>query len=145
MIAKNEVATKVAIYVKEKAKKIRAFNYEAFTDEDLKRQFKKLSALDYFALTEVKYKELLDVVNAMESNYAKVKLCSYKDNTKCDLSLEPEITERFSQSRDAEELKYYWTKWYDAAGAPVKKQFLRYVELANEAAVLNSKFLNKYI
>lgn len=139
---KNDVAEKAAVFAKEKAKEIREFNFNDFEDEDLKRQFKKLSALDYFALSEEKYKELLNVVDGMQSNYAKVKVCDYVDKTKCDLSLEPEITEKFQKSRDPEELKYYWTQWYDAAGTPAKGNFLRYAELANEAAKLNSNIYN---
>lgn len=142
MVRKNDVAERAAVFAKEKAKEIREYNFNDFEDEDLKRQFKKLSALDYYALSEEKYKELLNVVDGMQSNYAKVKVCDYVDKTKCNLSLEPEITEKFQKSRDPEELKYYWTKWYDAAGTPAKDNFLRYVELANEAAKLNSKIFN---
>lgn len=140
---KNDVAAKAAIFAREKAKEIREFNFNAFKDEDLKRQFKKLSTLDYFALSDEKYKELLNVIDEMQSNYAKVKVCDYKDATKCDLSLEPEISAKFEKSHDPEELKYYWTKWYDAAGTPSKANFLRYTELVNEAARLNSNKIFK--
>uniref|UniRef100_A0A8W7P386 Angiotensin-converting enzyme n=1 Tax=Anopheles coluzzii TaxID=1518534 RepID=A0A8W7P386_ANOCL len=51
----------------------------------------------------------------MQENYAKVKVCDYRDNSKCDLALEPELTEIMATSRDPEELKYYWQQWYDAA------------------------------
>lgn len=32
---------------------------------------------------------LTDAVNGMQSNYAKVHVCSYEDKNKCDLQLEP--------------------------------------------------------
>lgn len=44
-----------------------------------------------------------------------------------------------SKSEDADELQYYWTQWYDKAGTAVRSQFNRYVQLSNEAAVLNSE------
>lgn len=50
-----------------------------------------------------------------------------------------ELTEILSKSEDPEELKYYWTQWYDKAGTPVRSLFDKYVELNKEAAVLNSK------
>lgn len=99
----------------------------------------------------------------MQSNYAKVRVCSFTNRTKCDLQLEPgnfgtqamcrdrcfifslflfcvsEITEILLKSEDPEELKYYWTQWYDKAGTPVRSLFDKYVELNKEAAVLNSE------
>lgn len=35
------------------------------------------------------FKVLMKAVSGMESNFATAKVCSYKDPTKCDLSLEP--------------------------------------------------------
>lgn len=50
-----------------------------------------LSKLGYAALPADKFAELINAVNAMQANYAKVKICSYKDRTKCDFQLEPGI------------------------------------------------------
>lgn len=74
----------------------------------------------------------------MESNYAKVKVCSYQDPTKCDLQLEPELTEILVNSDDPKELQYYWTQWYDLAGTPTREHYDTYLRLNKEAAVLNS-------
>ena len=86
-----------------------------------------------------KFKQLQDSLSNMQTNYAKVKICSFEDNTKCDLSIEPHLLEIFSKSRNADELKYYWLQWYNLAGTTVKGDFAKYVQLKNEAAVLNSK------
>lgn len=75
----------------------------------------------------------------MQSNYAKVKICSFEDNTKCNLSIEPDMLEIFAKSRNADELKYYWLQWYNLAGTKVKADFVKYVELKNEAAKMNSE------
>jgi peptidyl-dipeptidase A len=119
------------------AKKLNTFDWRNFKDADLKRKFKKLSKLDYAALPEAKYKELLGALSSMQSNYAKVKVCDYNDKTKCDLALEPELTEILISSRDPEELKYYWLEWYNRAGAPTKEDFKKYVALNREAALMN--------
>lgn len=102
-----------------------------------------MSSLGDAALPDDKYRQLLEAVSAMESNYAKVRVCDYKDKSKCDLQLEPEIESILETSRDPEELQYYWQQWYDKAGAPTRKHFDTYVRLTNEAAVLNSEYYKK--
>lgn len=51
-----------------------------------------------------------------------------------------EITEILASCRNPEELKYYWLEWYNKAGRPTRKDFQKYVDIANEAALLNSKY-----
>lgn len=123
--------------MQEVARELRKFNYKDFKDADLKRKIKKMTDLGYAALAEDKFTQLLDAISSMSENYAMAKVCDYKDRTKCDLSLEPELTETLATSRDPEELKHYWIQWYDAAGAPTRDNFLKYVQLNKEAAELN--------
>ncbi|XP_055641474.1 angiotensin-converting enzyme-like [Toxorhynchites rutilus septentrionalis] len=134
---KKETATEFAEVAKSVAQELRQFDYQSFRNEDLKRRFKELTKLDYAALPEDKFKELFGAVANMESNYAKIKLCTYKDNANCQLSLDPELTEIMASSRDAEELKYYWIEWYNRAGKPTRESFQKYVDLNTEAAKLN--------
>lgn len=68
---------------------MQAFNFRVYKDEDLKRKFGILSKLGYAALPDNKYRKLMNTIDAMESNYAKVRICSYNDRQKCDLQLEP--------------------------------------------------------
>lgn len=68
---------------------MQAFNFRVYKDEDLKRKFNILSKLGYAALPDNKYRKLMNTIDAMESNYAKVRICSYTDRQKCDLQLEP--------------------------------------------------------
>ena len=134
---KNEISAEVAKYMKEVSKDLLKFNWQSYQSDDLKRQFKMLSKLGYAALPEEDYAELLDTLSSMESNFAKVRVCDYKDKEKCDLSLDPEIEEVITKSRDPEELKYYWREFYDKAGTPTRKAFDRYIELNTKAARLN--------
>ena len=113
------------------------YRYNEYKDPDLKRKFKKLTQLGDAALPKDKYTALTRAVSNMESNYAKVKICSYENRVKCNLQLD-DLVHIFASSRDPEELKYYWQEWYNKAGKPVKKDFTNYVELTNESARLNS-------
>lgn len=42
-----------------------------------------------------------------------------------------------AESRDYDELLFAWKGWRDAAGKVLRKDYNRYVELANKAATLN--------
>ncbi|XP_052864217.1 angiotensin-converting enzyme-like [Anopheles cruzii] len=135
---KNQVAAENASFFKEVAERLAKYDYNSFHDEDLKRRIERLVGLGYSALPEDRFGKIMDAINNMKENYAKVKICDYHDRTKCDLELEPELTEILAKSRDPEELKYYWQQWHDAAGAPTREDFQTYVELNNEAAKLNN-------
>ncbi|XP_039447371.1 angiotensin-converting enzyme-like isoform X2 [Culex pipiens pallens] len=127
-----------ALFSKEVARELRKYDWQNFKNGDLKRMFKKMTDLGYAALPEAKFTELLDAISSMSENYATAKVCDYKNREKCDLALEPELTEIFATSRDPEELKYYWTQWYDKAGTPTREAFDKYIKLSNEAAKLNN-------
>uniref|UniRef100_A0A2H1V7I0 Angiotensin-converting enzyme n=2 Tax=Spodoptera frugiperda TaxID=7108 RepID=A0A2H1V7I0_SPOFR len=113
------------------------YRWQDFQDFTLRRMFKKYSQLGVSALPDEKYKQLMQLVAGMESNYATAKICDYKDRSKCNLSLEPEITELFAKSQDPEELKHLWVEWHKEAGAKARHNFTEYVRLYNEAAKLN--------
>lgn len=73
----------------EKVKEMQKFDYRNFKDSNLKRMFKKLAKLNYDILPDDKYRKLMDAITAMQSNYGKIRICSYSNRTKCDLQLEP--------------------------------------------------------
>ncbi|XP_075150051.1 angiotensin converting enzyme [Haematobia irritans] len=135
---RNEISAENAKFLKEVAKDIQKFNWRTYGSADVRRQFKSLSKTGYSALPAEDYAELLEVLSAMESNFAKVRVCDYKNSAKCDLSLDPEIEEIITKSRDPEELKYYWTQFYDKAGTPTRSNFEKYVELNTKSAKLNN-------
>ncbi|KAG4080630.1 hypothetical protein HA402_013160 [Bradysia odoriphaga] len=122
----------------EKAEETLKYNFHAYQNEDLTRQFEKLTKLGYAALPDDKYMELQTAITSMESNYAKIKVCSFSDRSNCTLQLEPEIESILAESQNPEELKYYWEQWYNLAGTRTKKDFTTYVRLKNEAARLNN-------
>ena len=68
--------------------------------------------------------------NILLSTYGTTKVCD-SNNTKC-LSLEPEIKNIFKNSRDYNELFYYWKGWHDLTGNRMKDLYLQTVELNNK-------------
>lgn len=85
-----------------------------------------------------RYQEYEKIISDMENIYSTAKICDYKNRSKCDLALEPELTEILMKSRDPEELKYIWIEWRKATGEKVKSLYPKYVELSNLAATLNN-------
>ena len=80
-----------------------------------------------------KAEELTKIAAAMEGAYGKGKWCSpaAADEDGC-LDIE-EITEILATSRDPKRLREVWEGWHTIS-PPIKKDFVRYVELANEGA-----------
>jgi peptidyl-dipeptidase A len=80
-----------------------------------------------------KAEELTRIAAAMEGAYGKGKWCSPSagDEDGC-LDVE-EITEIMATNRDPKRLREVWEGWHTIA-PPIKKDFVRYVELANEGA-----------
>ncbi|MBS2033215.1 MAG: M2 family metallopeptidase [Deltaproteobacteria bacterium] len=73
--------------------------------------------------------ELAQIKTAMDSGYGKAKYC--KPNGKC-LSLD-DLEKTLAESRNYDELVDAWVGWHDQA-APMRQEYVRYVELANEGA-----------
>lgn len=135
---KVDANQKMAKFSKTVAKTLLEYDFKNFENATLKRLIGKLADNGDEMLEPEDYRELQNQITKMQNNYAKVKIPGFKDKSKL-LELEPEITEIFETSTDPEELKYYWTQWYDLAGTPVKDEFFKYAELKNKAARLNGE------
>ncbi|KAJ1523168.1 hypothetical protein ONE63_001059 [Megalurothrips usitatus] len=133
-----KVSAETARFEKETWAETSKYFWKTYSDPDIRRQFKKLSVLGDAALPDDKREKLERLVSEMSSAYSTAKVCDYKKREKCDLNLEPELTQLLAKSRDAEELKYIWVEFRKAAGDKLRKQFTEYVQLSNEAARLNN-------
>ena len=102
-------------------------------DERRQLDLLKLSLVLVTPQDPKKAEELTRIAAAMEGTYGKGKWCSPAagDEDGC-LDVE-EITEIMATSRDAKRLREVWEGWHTIA-PPIKKDFVRYVELANEGA-----------
>ncbi|XP_059056714.1 angiotensin-converting enzyme-like [Achroia grisella] len=132
-----QVSLEIAEEEKEYWKETMSYLWHEYEDPDLKRMFKKYSELGTSALPEDLNQRLLTAISNMQSIYAKATICDYKDRNKCDLHVEPDVTDIFANSEDPEELKYTWLEWHKAAGAPSRGNFTEYIQMDNEAAKLN--------
>lgn len=59
----------------------------------------------------------------------------------CDMQLDPEISRILAHSRIESELLYVWKSFRDKTGPKLKNRFMRYVQLANQAAVATGMFI----
>ncbi|KAG5891815.1 hypothetical protein JTB14_027777 [Gonioctena quinquepunctata] len=133
-----EVASAAAKEEKETWQSVIQYDWNRFSDYSLKRQFRFYSVLGQAALPEDKFKRLREIISDMEGIYAKAKICDFKDDKKCDLALEPEITSILTNSRNPEELSHAWLQWRNSVGPKCKNNYVEYVNLSNEAAKLNN-------
>jgi peptidyl-dipeptidase A len=131
--ANQELATNASLEYSEFRKvywkTLVSFPWKSFKNKTLKRQFFLESTLSTDILSSEKIKELADLINKMKEIYSTAKVCDYKINTTCDLSLDPDITDKLAESRDYDELEYYWVEWREASGKKMPHYYKKYVDL----------------
>ncbi|CAH1187235.1 unnamed protein product [Phyllotreta striolata] len=132
------VSTEVANFQKEIWRQVNQYNWQQFSDYSLRRQFWYYSVIGEPALPEAKYKMLTKLVSDMESIYSTAKICELNNPNKCDLALEPDLTNIMATSNDEKELKHVWIEWRNSVGPKCKDSYKSYVELSNESARLNN-------
>jgi len=74
--------------------------------------------------------ELARIVSGMEGTYGKGKYCPSGPESCKDLE---DLSKIMAESRDPKQLQDAWTGWH-AISKPIRKDFVRYVELANKGA-----------
>jgi peptidyl-dipeptidase A len=74
--------------------------------------------------------ELTRIVSSMEGTYGKGKYCPSGPESCKDLE---DLSKILAESRDPKQLSEAWTGWH-AISKPIRKDFVRYVELANKGA-----------
>lgn len=138
-------------------KKSAHFVNRPISDPNVKRQLHKIFEQGKCGLNDKKYDELNNLINQMKTNYKQAKICPYTGTMPhnilnggneteritthyaayCDLSIENDLQRIMEVSRNADELKYIWTNWYNKVGAPNRNNFMRYVDLVNHAAQIH--------
>lgn len=135
---KRVAQEKLAVFMKDSALKLVRFKNVDFKNETLKRIIKKMTNIGDAILEASDYGKLEEAITRMKSNFAAAKVSGFTNKNET-MSMEPEITKIFDNSRNPDELKYYWTQWHDLTGTPVKKNFFEYVNLRNKASQKNSE------
>ena len=77
----------------------------------------------------------------MKDIYGHVRICPFNSHESlyCDLELDPDVTRLMANSRNNLELIHVWREWHDKTGPPLKNKFMRYVQIANQAARMNGE------
>ncbi|KAB0805544.1 hypothetical protein PPYR_02514 [Photinus pyralis] len=117
-------------------KKAVTFNRSVLSDPTAKRQLTFLIATSKASLNDEKYNEIHHLISEMKDVYAQTQICPFNnfDATFCNIHLEPDITRLMAHSRNPAELLHVWKEWHDNVGPPLKNKFMRYTQLANQAA-----------
>ncbi|XP_063977804.1 angiotensin-converting enzyme-like [Diachasmimorpha longicaudata] len=119
-------------------KKAVSFAWSRIPDPLARRQLKMIAVKGRNSLTEDKFNEIHHLIVEMKESYTRARLCPYKKmGTACDLDMDHDVSRIMAKSRDYEELLHYWRAWQEAVGPPLKNKYMRYVQLANQAARLN--------
>lgn len=83
--------------------------------------------------------QIYHLIAEMKDIYNNIKICPFKGfNNYCDMRLDPDIIRTMAHSRNYDELQYIWSEWRKKT-APTKNKFMRYVQLANQAATAMGK------
>ena len=107
-----------------------------FQDYDVARKLKLMKNIGTSALDDAKIARFLAITTGMGETYSKAKVPDFETKTK-QFSLEPELTERMTLSRNPKELQYCWEQWREASGKQMIDSYKEYVDLYNEAASIN--------
>ena len=100
------------------------------------RKLKLMKNIGTSALDDAKIARFLALTTGMGETYSKAKVPDFETKKK-QFSLEPELTERMMVSRNPKELQFYWEQWREASGKQMINSYKEYVDLYNEAAVIN--------
>ncbi|RZB38755.1 hypothetical protein BDFB_008530 [Asbolus verrucosus] len=117
-------------------------NPDDYVDENIKRQVRIVRVLGIPALSEELFNTLIQIIDKMAFTYNTAKICPYNNQncnlTEAGLPLQPDIEDIVAKSTDYDELAYVWKAWRDATGAKIAGLYQTYVDLSNQAAVLNN-------
>ena len=114
-------------------KEAQVFDLNQIQDKELKRKLKSIGQIGTSVLEGEDLKKYTKLVKSMEKIYSTAKVPEYNDNSK-NVSLEPEMTLKMAESRNAEELKYYWLKHRDTTGKKMREMYKEFIEFTNKAA-----------
>lgn len=134
--ADQEAETQMELLTKRLGKEAQKFDITKIKDRDVKRKLKLMKNIGTAVLPENKLKEFISLTGNMSTTYSTAKVLEFGSD-KRNFSLEPELTEILANSRNPEELKYYWEQWRESSGKQMKNMFHEYVNLYNDAAKLN--------
>lgn len=132
-------------------RKANTFDVSKIYDTNVRRQLRRILSQGRCGLDDDRHKEITKLVTSMKDHYNGIRMCPYQGQNGtlyvsshasyvtgytgyCDMRLDPNLVQIMERSRIEPELRYTYLAWRDRVGPPVKNTFMRYVELANQAA-----------
>ncbi|CAL8127099.1 unnamed protein product [Orchesella dallaii] len=113
-------------------------NWEDFEDDELKRMFANFAIQGPGNMSTDHIEKMTDILTKMETAYSTVMICDYHDKTKCNLRLDRDIDRKLDNSKDWDELAYYWSEWHNAMGKSVPPtMYQEFINYQNEMARAN--------
>ncbi|VEN57412.1 unnamed protein product [Callosobruchus maculatus] len=134
---KLNVDLKLASFQKEAHLNISRYQLNSISDINIQRESQLYLQLEEEVLSPQKYRRLKQIISEMITIYSTAKICHYNNPSKCDLVLQPDIEDIFSESSSEAELAYTWIQRRNAVGPKCRNLFQEYVQLTNEAARMN--------
>ncbi|VEN60704.1 unnamed protein product [Callosobruchus maculatus] len=128
---------KLASFQKEAHFNITRYQLNSIIDINIQRESQLYLQLEEEILSPKKYRRLKQIISEMITIYSTAKICDYNNPSKCDLVLQPDIEDIFSESSSEAELAYTWIQRRNAVGPKCRNLFQEYVQLTNEAARMN--------
>ncbi|SPP82519.1 angiotensin-converting enzyme [Drosophila guanche] len=128
---------KLLNYVKTLTRRAAKFKRLQLGDASQKRQLARMPQLGYEALNAMELSQVYAMASSMGDSYRNVKLCAYKQPGNCTLRLIPEVQAIVQQSRDLDEIEYYWFEWRQRTGLATRGPFVAFMELYKKTAQVN--------
>ncbi|EDW75767.2 uncharacterized protein Dwil_GK15021 [Drosophila willistoni] len=130
----NERLMKYINYLNNKGKKFKKIEVENLKQ---RRLLSMLPQLGYEALTGMELRRIYSLSANMSESYKNVKLCAYENRKNCTLSLIPDVQTIVQESKNIDEIEYYWYEWRRSTGLSTRSQFVEFMELYKKTARLN--------
>lgn len=135
-------------------KRSNAIDMARVFDPSIKRQLSRIVHQGRCGLSDSKFADLMHLLALMKDTYGSAKVCPYRRSPMvgvdgklanympqptqyCELKLDPDLVRVMAVSRDERELRNVWESWHDKTGPPLRNTFMRFVDLANQAAYGN--------
>lgn len=130
----NNVSNEVSKLQREFGTTAKRFDWKHFSNDTLKRMFRHVATLGLAALPDDKLENATSLSSKMAATYGSTTVTV--DGQK-NLPLEPDLTRIMREVGNYNKLQEAWLAWHNAVGPEVKKNFIPYVMLSNEAASLD--------
>lgn len=126
-------------YIRSISSKVKYFKNQNITSENSRRQLSLLPQVSYESLP----REDLEFLHAITSNltlvYKNAELCSFQNREQCNLTLVPDVQNILENSKNVQEIEYYWREKHRKPALTNKEDFQTLVDLYRKTAKLNGK------